>query len=119
MSASACRAHRHSRPPRPAGAPRPWAPGLSAVRSRAIRTPACASRSPRARLDIRGRHRPWGAPVPAVELREVARVPGFAEPRGAQVPVRADLAGGGAQVAPQVVERRAAPEPVAVIDAVN
>src|SRR6266567_6646434 len=57
--------------------------------------------------------------VPAVELRVVARVPGFAEPGGAQIPVRADLAGGGAQVTPQVVERRAAPEPVTVVDTVN
>ena len=33
-----------------------------------------------------------GPPVPAVERREVARVPGLAEAGGAQVPVRADLA---------------------------
>src|ERR1700735_2046699 len=69
-------------------------------------------------LRIRRRHR-LGAPVPAVELRVVLRVPGFAEPRSAQIPVRADLARGDAQVMPQVVERRAAPEPVAVIDTVN
>src|ERR1700729_1079501 len=66
---------------------------------------------------VRGRDRAGRLAVPAVEVREVARVPGLAEPRGAQVPVRADLGGGGAQVTPQVVERRAAPEPVAGIDA--
>src|SRR5579863_2104070 len=68
---------------------------------------------------IRGRRRLRGPPVPAVELRVVPRVPGFAEPRGTQVPVRADLGRGGTQVMPQVVERRAAPEPVAVVDAVD
>src|SRR5580658_3921860 len=75
--------------------------------------------SPLGRRVIRVGHRPGGPPVPAVEVREVARVPGFAQPGGAQIPVRADLAGGGAQVTPQLVERRTAPEPVAVVDAVN
>ena len=37
-----------------------------------------------------------------MEVREVARVPDFAEPRSAQIPVRADLASGGTQV----IERR-------------
>src|ERR1700722_16392221 len=81
-------------------------------------TPYCAATIV-ARSRIRRRRRLRGLPVPAVKLREVARVPGFAEPRGAQIPVWAGLAGGDAQVPPQVVERRAAPEPVAVIDTVN
>ena len=62
----------------------------------------------------------WPRPlVPPVEGREVARVPGLAESRGAQVPVGADLARHGAQVVPEVDDRRAAPEPVAVVDAVD
>src|SRR5580704_1256376 len=81
-------------------------------------TPYCAATIV-ARSRIRRRRRPGGPPVPAVKLREVARVPGLAEPRGAQIPVRADLAGGVPQVTPQVGERRAAPEPVAVVDTVN
>src|SRR5829696_5208859 len=60
-----------------------------------------------------------GPPVPSVEARVVARGPGFAEPRRAQIPVRADLARRRAQVTPQVVDRRASPEPVAVVDAVH
>ena len=42
-----------------------------------------------------------------------------AQPRRAQIPVRAGLARHGAQVVPEVVEGRAAPEPVAVVDAVD
>src|SRR3954447_22527623 len=62
-----------------------------------------------------------GAPalVPAVEGREVPGVPRLAQPRRAQVPVRADLARGGAQVVPEVGDRGPAPEPVAVVDAVD
>src|SRR5262249_47547428 len=59
------------------------------------------------------------APVPSVEERVVAGDPGPAEPGRAQVPVRADLGRARAQVLPQVVEGRAAPEPVAVIHAVH
>src|SRR5262252_369026 len=58
-------------------------------------------------------------PVPSVEERVVAGDPGLAEPGRAQVPVRADLGRGRPQVVPQVVEGRAAPEPVAVVDAVD
>src|SRR5215213_279055 len=60
-----------------------------------------------------------GTPVPAVEGRDVARVPSLAQSRRAQVPVRADLPGDGAQVVPDVDERRASPEPVAVVDGVD
>ena len=60
-----------------------------------------------------------GPLVPSVEGREVASRPGRAEPRGAQIPVLADLAHRRAQVPPQVAERGAPPEPVAVVDAVN
>src|SRR5664279_1813514 len=59
-----------------------------------------------------------GAPVPSVEGRAVARGPGLAESRCAQIPVRADLAGRRAQITPEVLDRRATPEPVAVVDAV-
>src|ERR1700704_6277465 len=52
--------------------------------------------------------------VEAVERRAVARLPSLAHPRGAEVPVGADLAADGAQVVPQVDERGAPPEPVAV-----
>src|SRR5439155_13770074 len=60
-----------------------------------------------------------GPPVPSVKARVVARVPGLAESRRAQIPVRADLARRRAQVTPEVVDRRATPEPVAVVDAVD
>src|SRR3954453_5505203 len=49
--------------------------------------------------------------VPAVEGREIARVPGLAQPWGAQVPVGADLAHDIAQVVPEVDEGGAPPEP--------
>src|SRR5215213_1343327 len=54
-----------------------------------------------------------------MEGREVARVPRLAQPGGAEVPVRADLARDVAQVVPEVDGRGAAPEPVAVVDAVD
>src|SRR5215204_3243060 len=60
-----------------------------------------------------------GPPVPAMEGRPVARVPGLAEATHAEVPVGADLGADRAQVVPDVDERRAAPEPVAVVDAVD
>src|SRR4051794_20148054 len=59
------------------------------------------------------------APVPAVEARMVARVPGLPQPGRAQVPVGSDLAGDVAQVVPEVVDGGAPPEPVAVVDAVD
>jgi hypothetical protein len=54
-----------------------------------------------------------------VEERVVDGGPGLAEWGRAQVPVWADLVRGRAQVVPQVVEGGAAPEPVAVVDAVD
>src|SRR6478672_10179272 len=60
-----------------------------------------------------------GPLVPAVEGREVARVPLLPETGRAQVPVRPHLGGDVAQVVPEVDERRAAPEPVAVVDPVH
>src|SRR5206468_411616 len=57
--------------------------------------------------------------VPAVETREVTRIPCLAESRSTQIPVWADFLGHGAQVVPKIGDRRTAPEPVAVIDAVN
>src|SRR5689334_3647959 len=71
------------------------------------------------RTGLRRGDRLTGLPVPAVELRVVAGGPGFAETRCAQIPVWADLGRGRAQVMPQVVERGPAPEPVAVVDAVD
>src|SRR5271165_1322175 len=52
---------------------------------------------------IRGRLRLRGPPVPAVEVRVVAGISGLAEPKGAQIPVRADLARGGTQVMPSML----------------
>src|SRR4051812_13089038 len=60
-----------------------------------------------------------GPPVPAMEGREVVRVPRVAQPGGAEVPVRADVAHDVAQVVPEVDGRGAPPEPVAVVDAVD
>ena len=41
----------------------------------------------------------------ACSMRQVARVPGLAESRGAQIPVGADLARHGSQVVPEVGDR--------------
>src|ERR1700722_3249567 len=61
-----------------------------------------------------------GVTVPVrVMPRVVAGLPVFSQARRVQVPVRADLPGRLAQVTPQVLERRPAPEPVAVVDAVD
>src|SRR4051794_19561040 len=60
-----------------------------------------------------------GTLVPAVEVGEVAGLPGLPQPGGGEVPVRADLAGDLAQVLPELVERRTPPEPVAVVDLVH
>src|SRR5215213_10603095 len=79
-------------------------------RSAAQMTRAPASGGARARC---------GPPVPAMEGRAVARVPGLAEAAHAEVPVGADLGADRAQVVAEVDERRAPPEPVAVVDAVD
>src|SRR5215218_7459912 len=60
-----------------------------------------------------------GSPVPAVEGRPVARVPGLAEAGRAEVPVGADLGADRAQVVPEVIDRGSPPEPVAVVEAVD
>src|SRR6202521_5850105 len=57
--------------------------------------------------------------VPPVETREVPRIPCLAESRSTQIPVWADFTRHSAQVVPEIDDRRTAPEPVAVIDAVN
>ncbi len=57
--------------------------------------------------------------VPSMEGRQVARVPGLAKPRSAQIPVGADLARHGPQVVPEVHDRGSAPEPITVLDAVD
>ena len=54
-----------------------------------------------------------------MEGRQVARIPCLAEPRSFQIPVGADLARHGPQVMPEIDDRRPAPEPIAVIDAVD
>src|SRR5215472_5175139 len=53
------------------------------------------------------------------ELRVVARRPRLAQAGSGQLPVRADLPGHLAQVAAQVLDRGPAPEPVAVVHAVD
>src|SRR5262245_1387048 len=58
-------------------------------------------------------------PVPAVERGVVAAVPCLAQPGGTEVPVGTALATYLAQVVPQVGHRGTAPEPVAVVDAVD
>jgi len=60
-----------------------------------------------------------GSLAPPVEMRVVARIPGLTESRSAQIPVGAALARHGSQVVPEVYDRWAAPEPVAVVDTVN
>src|ERR1700744_4840840 len=57
--------------------------------------------------------------VPAVEGGVVAGVPRRAQPGRAEIPVRAALAHRRTQVAPEIVDRRPPPEPVAVVDAVH
>src|SRR5918997_5549055 len=54
-----------------------------------------------------------------VEARAVTRLPRLAEPRRLGVPVRTNLPGDGAQVTPEILGRRPAPVPVAVVDAVD
>ena len=57
--------------------------------------------------------------VPSVEVRMIAGIPGLAQAGRAQIPVRADLLRHGAQIAAEIFDRRPAPEPVAVVDAVD
>src|SRR3954471_24207490 len=57
--------------------------------------------------------------VPSVERPVVARVPTLAQSWRAQVPVGPNLAGHDPQIAPEIGDRRTAPEPVPVVDAVN
>src|SRR4051812_11058005 len=57
--------------------------------------------------------------VPSVEGRAVARVPTLAQSWRAQVPVGPNLAGHHPQIAPEIGDGRAPPEPVPVVDAVN
>src|SRR4051812_35970569 len=54
-----------------------------------------------------------------MEGRQVTRVPGLPETRGAQVEVGADLSADRPQVVPEVDDRRSPPEPVAVVDTVD
>src|SRR5271170_3925141 len=54
-----------------------------------------------------------------MEGRQVASVPSLAESGLAQIPVGADLSHRRAQVVPEVGDGRPAPEPIAVIDAVD
>src|SRR5258708_6402352 len=49
----------------------------------------------------------------------VTRVQRLGQPGSAEVPVGTDLARNGPQVVVEVIDRRAAPEPVAVVDAVD
>jgi hypothetical protein len=51
--------------------------------------------------------------------RAVAGLPGLAQTGGAQIPVAADLAGYLAKIATDVVYRRPAPEPIAVVHAAS
>src|SRR5580658_8303742 len=69
-------------------------------------------------LLLRGRFRP-GPLVPTVETREVTRIPSFAQAGGTQIPIWTDFPRRSAQVAPQIGDRRASPEPVAVVYAVD
>src|SRR5580658_5337703 len=57
--------------------------------------------------------------IPSVETRVVTRIPRLTEPRRTQIPVRPDFARRYAQIAPKIGDGRTAPEPVAVIEAVD
>src|SRR5215216_6090855 len=57
--------------------------------------------------------------VPAVEVGHVLAVPCFPQPGRAQVPIRTDLARHGSQVLMEILDRRPAPKPIAVVEAVN
>src|SRR5919107_3973720 len=55
----------------------------------------------------------------AEEPGAISGIPGLAEPRGSDVPVRANLPGRLAEVTPEVLDRGSAPIPVPVVDAVD
>src|SRR5207249_12117347 len=57
--------------------------------------------------------------VPAMELREVAGIPCLAQPRLSEIPVRPDLLTDRPEVVPEVDNGGPAPEPIAVVDAVD
>src|SRR3954454_14166526 len=78
-----------------------------------------ASRLTKSSRDVRRRDRLRRAPVPSVEWRVVARIPGFAQPGLAEVPVGAYLSRHDSQVVPEIHEGGAPPEPVAVVEAVD
>ena len=104
------------RRPAPARRPRPAARRRPARRRSARR----ASRRPdddvvvvaHDRRPARARFQPWKCDRSPASQR-------LAQPGRAEVPVGADLAADGPQVVPQVGERGAPPEPVAVVDAVD
>src|SRR5207302_10497128 len=55
----------------------------------------------------------------AVERRALARLPRLAKAWGSQIPIGADLVCHLAKVPTKVLERRSAPEPIAVVDTVD
>src|SRR5579862_92162 len=57
--------------------------------------------------------------IPAVEARQVARVPCLTESRSTQIPVGTDFARHCAEIVPKIDDRWAPPEPVAVVNPVN
>src|ERR1700684_3139088 len=54
-----------------------------------------------------------------MEPREVIRIPCVSESRRAQIPIWADFLRDGTQIVPKVGDRRAASEPVPIVDTVN
>src|SRR6266516_2749491 len=103
---------------------RPASPPTRGVRGAgSLRPASTTTRTPARRGYLAYRRSGGWAPcaglVPAMEARTIPRVPGLAQARGAEVPVGANLTGNGAQVAPEVNDRWAPPEPVAVVDAVD
>src|SRR5207249_3966318 len=103
---------------------RPASPPTRGVRGAgSLRPASTTTRTPARRGHLASRRSGGWAPcaglVPAMEARTIPRVPGLAQARGAEVPVGANLTGNGAQVAPEVNDRWAPPEPVAVVDAVD
>src|SRR6478735_3005141 len=82
--------------------------------------PAVGMRTCSARNTLELGCEPFRTPsVPAVECRAVAGLPGFAKSRGAEIPIRPNLARHSAKVLAEVLDRGSTPEPVAVIDAVD
>src|SRR3954454_14346880 len=70
-------------------------------------------------LPLNGSRFRVGPLVPSMKAREVIRVPFLAKSGGAQVPVGTDFTRYDAQIVPKIDDRRTAPKPVAVIDAVD